>query len=79
MTLGEYRVGIDFNPGGNPEVKAAKRASADLIDLCETHRRPSGAPGTTDGEINRLVAMAQTKIEEAAMDIVKAITKPPRD
>jgi hypothetical protein len=35
-TTGEYRVGISFNPGGNPMVDKIKRAAADLIDLVET-------------------------------------------
>lgn len=33
MTLGEYRVGISFNPSSNPQVDALKRAAADWIDL----------------------------------------------
>lgn len=36
MTLGEYRVGISFNPSSNPQVDAIKRAAADFIDLLST-------------------------------------------
>lgn len=72
QTLGEYRVGIDFNPSEDNLVGRIKRASADLIDLI------SSIP---DGEIHasdrgRLKAKAMTGVEEAAMWGVKAATKP---
>jgi len=71
MTLGEYRVGITFNPSGNENVEKIKRAAADLIDLVETLPR-------IDGEASRLIALSQTHIEDAAMWGVKAATKQPR-
>lgn len=71
MTLGEYRVGITFNPGKDPAVDDIKRAAADLIDLV--------AIITTDEpEVERLKALAMTHIEDGAMWAVKAVTKPPR-
>lgn len=70
MTIGEYRVGISFNPGGNKTVDQIKRAAADLIDLVES------VPG--EGEVVRLKALAMTHIEDAAMWAVKAATKPAR-
>lgn len=70
-TKGEYRVGIDFNPGGNPQVNSIKRKSADLIDELEAIALESA-----NGEVKRLVALAQTDIESAAMWGVKAATKP---
>ena len=72
MTLGEYRVGITFNPGGNPTVDKIKRAAADLIDLIETIEETH----TNVGEILRLKALAKTHVEDAAMWAVKAATKP---
>lgn len=33
MTLGEYRVGISFNPSSNVTVDLLKRAAANFIDL----------------------------------------------
>jgi hypothetical protein len=72
MTLGEYRVGISFNPSGNELVTNIKRWAADLIDLCEEHRAKE-----THGEIIRLWAHAQTLLEDAAMNAVKAATKQP--
>ena len=71
-TLGEYRVGISFNPGGNPSVDAIKRAAADLIDLIDAHVGVG-----RHGEVERLRALALTHVEDAAMWGVKAVTKPP--
>ena len=75
MTLGEYRVGITFNPGNNPKVDALKRAAADFIDACEEMRAQEGRPAIT-GEVARLISLAQTHMEDAAMWAVKAATKP---
>jgi hypothetical protein len=78
MTLGEYRVGIPFNPSSNPIVDDIKRRAADLIDVCESMRKESGDL-ETDAERNRLISIAQTYLEDAAMWAVKAVTKGPRD
>lgn len=78
MTLGEYRVGIPFNPLSNPIVDDIKRRAADLIDLCESMRKETGDL-ETDAERNRLISIAQTHLEDAAMWAVKAVTKGPRD
>ena len=77
MTLGEYRVGISFNPGGNATVDAIKRAAADLIDLIATVP-PVDNNDANSSEVARLVALAMTHIEDGAMWAVKAATKPPR-
>jgi hypothetical protein len=69
MTLGEYRVGISFIPSPNPLVDEIKKRAAELIDLCAT------IPG--GDEVRRLVALAQTHIEDAAMWGVQAATKGP--
>lgn len=74
MTLGEYRVGITFNPGGNSVVDKIKRMAADYIDHCEEMRKSS-----TNSEVQRLISMAQTDMEVSAMNAVKAATKPPRE
>lgn len=68
MTKGEYRVGITFNPGNDYQVARVKRAAADLIDLIEDIDK-------RDGEVARLVALAVTDVESAAMWAVKAATK----
>jgi hypothetical protein len=69
MTKGEYRVGITFNPSNNPVVDNIKRHAAALIDLIEDIE-------VKTNEVNRLKALAQTHIEDAAMWAVKAATKP---
>lgn len=76
LTLGEYRVGISFNPGGNVHVDEIKRRTADLIDYVNNLPKPED-PATL-AECSRLVALASTHIEDAAMWAVKAVTKPTR-
>jgi hypothetical protein len=82
MTKGEYRVGINFNPSNGDIVAMIKRAAADLIDKIEIIEVTGiNEFSTIDhmdrlNEVNRLKALAQTKIEEGAMWAVKAATKP---
>jgi hypothetical protein len=64
MSIGEDRVRIKFNPSDNTLVAQIKQKSAELIDLCETIK----------GKDPRLVALAQTHYEDAAMWAVKAAT-----
>lgn len=75
QTLGEYRVGIDFNPSGNDLVVDIKNHAAHLIDLI------SGIPDdhAIGAEHARLKAHAMTLVEDAAMNAVKAATKRPRE
>ena len=73
QTVGEYRVGVDFNPSGSGFVRHIKSAATNLIDLID--RIPCPAPASTN-EIARLKALAMTDIEEGAMWAVKAATKP---
>jgi hypothetical protein len=73
MTLGEYRVGINFNPGGDEMVNKIKRAAADLIDLINR------VDCITESEIIRLKFLAMMHIEDAAMWAVKAATKQERE
>lgn len=72
LTLGEYRVGVSFNPGGHPEVDQIKSMAAEFIDYIEDRKLGS------DPEKLRLAAHAQTLIEDAAMNAVKFVTKPKR-
>lgn len=73
MTLGEYRVGISFNPSSNPDVDAIKRLAADLVDMIDR------APTINEPEAARLKALAMTHIEDGAMWAVKAVTKTSRE
>lgn len=70
MSIGEDRVRIKFNPGGDNLVDEIKQKSAELINLCEEIRHAGhGGP-----EKDRLLALAQTHYEDAAMWAVKAAT-----
>jgi hypothetical protein len=77
-TLGEKRVRASFNPSNQSAVDQIKQKTAELIDICD--RLPG--PKDTDseegraayGEFRRLMALAQTSYEEAAMWAVKAAT-----
>jgi hypothetical protein len=67
LTLGESRVRTKFNPSADTLVDKIKSQSAALIDLCATLT-------TEKSETKRLVALAQSAYEEAAMWAVKAAT-----
>lgn len=69
VTLGMQRVRSLFNPQDRDTVRIIKEKCADLIDYVEL-LRPEGADG-------RLLAIAETSIEEAAMWAVKAATSYP--
>lgn len=69
LTLGEKRVKVDFNVTGSLLVDEIKKSTADLINKCEDLR--IGIP-TPSSERQRLLSLAQTKYEEAAMYAVKA-------
>jgi len=72
-TKGEFRIGTDFNPSGNPAVARIKALAAELIDLVGAI--PSDSRTTLGNEKGRLKALAQTDIEKGAMWAVKAATK----
>jgi hypothetical protein len=75
LSLGQMRVGISFNPSGDPVVNEIKEKAADLIDLLETLRSRANVHPALGGEIFRAIAIAQTHVEDAAMWGVKAATK----
>lgn len=64
MTIGEDCVRTSFNPSNDSIVDQIKQKSAELIDLCEDLKFKDP----------RLVALAQTAYEEAAMWAIKAAT-----
>lgn len=66
QTIGEKRVRTSFNPANDSIVDQIKQKSAELIDICEKLK-----DSNKDG---RLVSLAQTAYEEAAMWAVKAAT-----
>ncbi len=78
-TLGEYRVGIDFNPSGDEAVDRIKKLSAALIDeIQELHPHGGDQLLPEWQEVERLKGLAMDSAENAAMYGVKAATKPKR-
>ena len=76
-TIGERRVRTEFNPSADGRVDEIKQKSAELINLCEDIKNYDSKGHENEeirGEEARLVALAQTKYEEAAMYAVKAAT-----
>lgn len=71
-TLGESRVRAEFNPAQSSVVDQIKQKSAELINLCEGLKPTDGL--MMSGEKGRLIALAQTEYENAAMWAVKAAT-----
>ena len=70
MTLGERRVGLNFNPSKPGTVDVLKEKAAELIDLIEQISDGSNAKP----QCRRWKAIAQTEIETGAMYAVKAAT-----
>ena len=68
-TKGHNRVRSGFNPGGRDLVGRIKEGTASLIVICEDLGKSPAH------ETRRLVALAQTTYEEAAMWAVKAATE----
>lgn len=81
QTIGEQRVRTSFNPSETDTVAQIKQITAGLINLCEELKVSKIKSGDISleeqlhkGEFLRLVSLAQTAYEEAAMWAVKAIT-----
>jgi len=72
LTLGEKRVRTQFNPSAVGSVNFIKENSALLINVCEDLKKNDGSE--EDFERLRLISLAQTAYEEAAMWAVKAAT-----
>ena len=86
LTLGQQRVGVNFNPSQKEEIKVVKERIADVIDYLEAFKNglavlPENQNLSPVGyrdkyaETFRAIALAQTKLEEASMWAVKAVTK----
>lgn len=74
---GERMVRVEFNPSGSGHVYLIKEATAKLIDMCDEINPSETATNENIGYLNevaRLVRLAQTAYEEAAMWAVKAAT-----
>jgi hypothetical protein len=77
-TLGQYRVGVSFNPSRDTYVHKIKIAGAALIDLIDRLPPTEGADSNALAEIARLRSIAITQIEGGLHFAVKAATKPNR-
>lgn len=82
-SVGELRVRTDFNVNDSDVVAVIKRKSAELINLCQAMRNDEAVAIPNEardafhercGEKFRLIDLAQTAYEEAAMWAVKAAT-----
>lgn len=69
MSYGEKAVGLTFNPSGDQNVQKVKELYAQIIDLCDEHRRVAGP-----GEKGRLLSVAITEAQTAQMWAVKGFT-----
>lgn len=67
QTLGQKRVKAEFNPAKNGTVDQIKNKAAELIDILDSMRESESS-----GEKQRIISIAQTQIETAAMYGVKA-------
>lgn len=66
-TLGRKRMGLVDHPPKDETVFKIKEKTGELIDLLETLRSDDAS-----GEKHRLIALAQTKYEEASMWATKS-------
>ena len=69
LTFGQKAVGITFNPSKIKNVDDIKDACANAIDLLDTERTNHWR-----WEAGRMLSIAITKIQEAQMRGVKAVT-----
>jgi hypothetical protein len=66
QSLGEKRIRVTFNPSNSDVITRIKTTFAELINECEEMK--------ANGKNPRECAEAQTRIEDAAMWMVKAAT-----
>lgn len=83
LSIGERRVRTTFNPSNDSTVEKLKQKTAELINILDamrndevskTYDKSEEAKKMLSGEKLRLIALAQTAYEEAAMWAVKAAT-----
>ena len=85
QTVGQYRVGTDFNPSGQDSVTRLKQKAAAFIDECNDLREAESdrfircvpaEEGTRHYDVLRCLEQAMAQAENAAMWAVKGVTKP---
>ena len=72
QTLGQRRVKAEFNSAKNDLVDQIKNKTAELIDLLAQMESAGTITEKTNTEKHRLISIAQTEYESAAMWAVKA-------
>lgn len=77
VSIGKWRVGVDFNPSGSQRVDAVKKKGAALIDEINNIPAPEDDPELAN-EIIDLKDWACRVVEEGTSLGVKAATKKPR-
>jgi hypothetical protein len=70
-SLGARRVRMDFNPLNNNDVHVIKSMTGALINICSELNKKGDKESA---EKRRLIALANTAYEEAAMWAIKAAT-----
>ena len=86
LTLGQQRVGVNFNPSQKEEVVKVKETCAFLIDYLQGYKNSISVLPENQilnpkefnekyAETFRAIVTAQTKIEDEAIWAVKAVTK----
>jgi hypothetical protein len=82
-TVGEIRIRVKFNPSNNGSVDQIKQKTAAIINDLEAMRNEEASKTydkspevlqAVSGEKMRLISLAQTAYEDAAMWAVKAAT-----
>ncbi|WP_076752755.1 Acb2/Tad1 domain-containing protein [Elizabethkingia anophelis] len=71
-TLGQIRVGTKADITKADDISLIKQQTAHLIDMLEDQRLDGSLPAVSEKQ--RLISIAQSKYEEAAMFAVKALT-----
>ena len=74
MTRGEKLVGINFNVGGSDAVAECKKRFAEAIDQLDAHRDDELNRGTLNAIKDKLIGEAESRIIDAQMWAVKALT-----
>lgn len=74
LTIGEKRVRTEFNPSGVGNVNAIKQKTAEIINILEEFKKDERNNDFMDPELIRIIDIAQTNYEDAAMWAVKAVT-----
>lgn len=72
LTYGEKACGVNFNPGGDPDVAILKQKFAELVDIMHDFR--TRASIMEHKETVRMMSIAITEAQTAQMWAVKAVT-----